>query len=159
MMRTSGGRLTLSYPGYSLRSVPGAIYPTAPDGRTITELSRDLTSQYQTALATLNSFVSLPENWDYENGHPLTPEGRSAGVIILNALATSGIVPHVSPLHDGGLLVEAETNYTDLTVDVEPSGTVRLYVSVSGGEYESIGPAAHVAAILSSQLSAIGASR
>jgi hypothetical protein len=149
----------LSPGDYSARSVIAAHYPAMPGDETITPPSPSKAALYQAALTTLRSYARLEVNWDYENGRPLAPGAEAAGVVLLNAFASSNIVPNFSPLNDGGVLFEID-GPVYLALDVQPTGMVHMFLSSRGQEYEESGSAANVvAALFGHPNSAAGATR
>jgi len=125
----------------------------------IAPMSADIIPLYQSALAKMKSYVTLSDGWDYADGRPLTPEAQAAAIVLLNGFASESIVPQFSLMNSGGLSIEFAKNNLDLTLDVEPTGNVYLYLSTSGRQYEASGPAAHIVAILFDPLSPISAQR
>jgi hypothetical protein len=147
----------LSLNEYRVRSA-GARYPAMPDDVTIAPPSQDTAILYQAALTTLRSYRQLASNWDYEGGVPLAEDAEAAGIVLLNAFASSDIVPSLSPLNDGGLLFEID-GPVYLALGVKPTGVVDMYVSGRGQKYEESGSAADVVAALFGHPSAAGATR
>jgi hypothetical protein len=145
---TMVGLSTANPRDYRPISVTAASYPAAPNPGAIAPLPPKLIPLFQSALATLASYAALPPDWDYEGGVPMTSDAQAAGIVMLNALASEHIVPLLSPLSDGGLLIEFTRGSFELTLDVDRSGAVQLYASLATNEYAAQGSAAYVAATL-----------